>query len=236
LFGKDLVEADARGKAGADDLGFRDIQQAADHCGGITLYVTKQEKQTLVGRKVAHCHLKVWSANITVVEPGPGNEDGRRFFVAKRKALAQLLHQCRIDRECVRVFVLLKGMYESNSENFFRFDLISRHIKREGEGSVTVAFVHISLLLLGGLFGSLGDDEVRFRGKLTLKVEQSYPASLRLETTLHPVARVAAITYERRSTSSITVCSVTWPGDEETTLDWRLRIDCARSCFTITVT
>jgi hypothetical protein len=54
-----------------------------------------------------------------------------------------------------------------------------------------VAFVHISLLLLGGLFGSLGNNEVRFRGKLTLKVEQSYPASLRIETTLHPVARLS---------------------------------------------
>ena len=211
------MEADAGGKTGAHDLRFGDFQQAADHCGRIALYVAKQEKQTLAGRKVAYRHLKVWSANIAVVEPGPGNEDGWRFFVAERKALAQLLHQCRIDRECVRMFVLLKGMYESNGENFFRFDLISRHIESEGEDSVTVTFVHISLLLLGGLFGSLGDDEVGFRGKLTLKVKQSYPASLRIGTTLHPVARVAAIMCERRSTLSITVCSVTWPGNEETT-------------------
>jgi hypothetical protein len=48
-------------------------------------------------------------------------------------------------------------------------------------------------LLLGGLFGSLGDHEVGFRGKLTLKVEQSYPTHLRIESTLHPVALVAAI-------------------------------------------
>jgi hypothetical protein len=48
-------------------------------------------------------------------------------------------------------------------------------------------------LLLGGLFGSLGDNEVGFRGKLTLKVEQSYPTHLRIESTLHPVALVAAI-------------------------------------------
>ena len=42
---------------------------------------------------------------------------------------------------------------------------------------MAVALVDISLLLLRGLFGSLGDDEIRFRGKLTLKIEQSYPAS-----------------------------------------------------------
>src|ERR1700733_2223948 len=191
LCGQHLMQADARRKAGADDLGFGNIQQAADHCRGIAFYVAKQEKQTLVGREVAHCHLKVRTANIAVVETGPGNEHGWRFFVAQRKALAQLLHQCRIYSECVRPFLLLKGMYESNGENLFRFHFISRHIEGEGEGSVTVAFVHISLLLLSGLFGSLGDNEVRFRGKLTLKVEQSYPTSLRIETALHPVARLS---------------------------------------------
>ena len=67
---------------------------------------------------------------------------------------------------------------------------------------MTVAFVHIPLLLLGRLLGSLGDNEVRFCGKLTLKVEQSYPASSRIETTVHPVALVAPIMYksERKST------------------------------------
>ena len=163
------------------DLGFGDIQQAADHGRRIAFYVAKQEKQTLVGREVAHRHLKVWAANIAVVEPGPGNQHGRRFFRAERKALAQLLHECRIDCECVRPFLLLKGTHESNGENLFRFHLISRHIESEGEGAVAVAFVHISLLLLGGLLGSLGDNEVRFRGKLTLKVEQSYPATSELK-------------------------------------------------------
>jgi hypothetical protein len=89
--------------------------------------------------------------------------------------------------------MLLKGTHESNGKNLFRFYLISRHIEGEGEDAMTVAFEHISLLLLGGLFGSLGDNEVGFCGKLTLKVEQSYPASLRIETTLHPVALFAAI-------------------------------------------
>jgi hypothetical protein len=131
-----------------------------------------------------------------VVEPGPRNQDGWRFFGAQRKALAQLLDECRIHCECVRPFLFLKSAHESNGENLFRFYLISRHIEGEGEGAVAVAFVYISLLLLGGLLGSLGDNEVRFRGKLTFKVEQSYPASLRIETTLHPVALVAAIMCE----------------------------------------
>jgi hypothetical protein len=115
--------------------------------------------------------------------------------------------------------MFLKGTYESNRENLFRFHLISRHIESDGENAVTVAFEHILLLLLDGLFGSLGDNGVRFRGKLTLKVEQSYSASLRLETTLHPVALVAAIMYEseKHLTASITVCSMSRPGDEETT-------------------
>jgi hypothetical protein len=171
------LKADASRKAGADNLGFRQIQQAADHCGGIAFYVAKQEKQALIGRQVAHCHLKVRAANIAVVEPGPGNEDGWSFFLAERKALAQLLHERRIDCERVRPFLLLKGMHESNGKNLLRFYLISRHIEGEGKNSMTVTFVHIPLLLLGGLFGSLGDDEVGFRGKLTLKVEHSYPAS-----------------------------------------------------------
>jgi hypothetical protein len=186
LFGKHLVQADTRGKAGAHDLGFGDIEQAADHCRRIAFHIAKQEKKTLVGREVAHCHLKVRTANIAAVEPGSGNEHGWRFFGAERKALAQFLHQRRIDCESVGPFLLLKGMHESNGENLFRFYLISRHIESEGEGAVTVAFVHILLLLLGGLLGSLGDGEVGFRGKLTLEVEQSYPASLRIETTLHP--------------------------------------------------
>ena len=38
---------------------------------------------------------------------------------------------------------------------------------------MTVAFVDIPLLLLAGLFGSLGDNEIRFRGELTFKIEQS---------------------------------------------------------------
>jgi hypothetical protein len=73
------------------------------------------------------------------------------------------------------------------------------------------------LLLLDGLFGSLGDNEVGFRGKLALKVEQSYPASLRIENALHPVALVAAIMCETKPSQSITVCSVPGPSDEETT-------------------
>jgi hypothetical protein len=40
-------------------------------------------------------------------------------------------------------------------------------------------------LLLGGLFGSLGDNEVGFRGKLTPKVEQAAPPVSELET-LYP--------------------------------------------------
>jgi hypothetical protein len=200
-------------------LGFGDIEQAADHCRRIAFDVAKQEKQTLVGREAAHCHLKVWTANITVVESCPGNEHGRRFFVAQRKALAQLLHERRIDCECVGAFLLLKGAHESNGENLFRFHLISRHIEGKGEGAVTVAFVHVSLLLLGGLLGSLGDNEVRFRGKLTLKVEQSYPASLRIETTLHPVALVALMMCESVIKSSIKYNSLLHDlaGDEEFT-------------------
>jgi hypothetical protein len=189
------VEADASGKAGADHLGFGDTQQAADHCRRIAFYVAKQKKQTLVGREIAHSDLKVWTANIAVVEPSPGNQDGWRLFVAERKALAQLLHEGRIDCECVGLFVLLKSTHESNGENLLRLHLISRHIKSKGEGSVPVAFVHILLLLLDGLFGSLGDNEVGFRGKLTLKVEQSYSASLRIENALYPVALVAAIMW-----------------------------------------
>jgi hypothetical protein len=213
------MQADASGKAGAHDLGFWDIQQAADHRRRITFDVAKQEKQTLAGREVAHCHLKVWTANIAVVEPGPGNEHGWRFFVAERKAFAQLLHECRIDCECVGPFLLLKSAHESNGENLFRFYLIPRHIEGKGEGAVTVAFVHILLLLLDGLFGSLGDNEVRFRGKLTLKVEQSYPASLRIETTLHPVALVALFMCESEIRSGSKYNSLLYhlAGDEEFT-------------------
>jgi hypothetical protein len=84
-------------------------------------------------------------------------------------------------------------------------------------------------LLLGGLFRSLGDNEVRFRGKLTLKVEQSYPATLRIETTLRPVALIAVILCksERSTTTSITVCSMTWPLTKKLHLDRRLKIDWA---------
>src|SRR5271168_465208 len=82
LFGKPLVQADASRKAGAHDLGFGDVEQAADHCRRVAFYVAKQEKQTLVGREVVHCHFKVWTANIAAVEPGPGNQDGGRFFFA----------------------------------------------------------------------------------------------------------------------------------------------------------
>ncbi len=115
--------------------------------------------------------------------------------------------------------MLLKGTHESNGENLFRFHLISRHIEGEGEGAMTVAFEHVSLLLLGRLFGSLGDNEVGFRGKLTLKVEQSYPASLRIETTLHPVALIAAIWCESERRPDIEYNSLLHApaGDEETT-------------------
>jgi hypothetical protein len=75
------------------------------------------------------------------------------------------------------------------------------------------------LLLLGGLLSSLGDNEVRFRGKLTLKVEQSYPASLRIETTLHPVALVALVMCESevRSASEYNSLLCDLAGDEEFT-------------------
>ncbi len=39
---------------------------------------------------------------------------------------------------------------------------------------MTMTFINIPLLLLAGLLGSLGDDEIRFSGKLTFKFEQSY--------------------------------------------------------------
>jgi len=132
----------------------------------------------------------------------------------------------------------LKSAHESNGENLFRFYLISRHIEGEGESTVTVAFEHISLLLLGGLFGSLGDNEVRFRGKLTLKVEQSYPASLRIETTVHPVALDAAILCESRTRPASEYNSLLQdrPATKKLHRDWRLKIDWARSCFTVTVT
>jgi hypothetical protein len=154
-----------------------------------------------------------------VVEAGAGNQYGWRFLAAQRKALAQLLQKCRIDCEGVRLFMLLKGTHESNGKNLFRLYLISRHIEGEGEGAMTVAFEHIPLLLLGGLFGSLGDNEVGFRGKLSLKVEQSYPASLRIETTLHPVALVATILCEseRRPTAKYNSLLHAPAGDEETT-------------------
>jgi hypothetical protein len=42
---------------------------------------------------------------------------------------------------------------------------------------MTVAFVDIPLLLLAGLFGSLGDNEIRFSGKLAFEIKQSYPNS-----------------------------------------------------------
>jgi len=40
---------------------------------------------------------------------------------------------------------------------------------------MAVAFVDIPLLLLAGLLGSLGDNEIRFCSKLAVKIEQSYP-------------------------------------------------------------
>jgi len=219
LFGKHLVQTDASRKAGAHDLGFRDIQKAADHRRRVAFDVAEQEKQTLVGREVVHGHLKVWAANIAVVEAGAGNKYGWRFLVAQRKAFAQLLQKCRIDSEGVRLFILLKGTHESNGKNLFRFHLISRHIKGEGEGAMAVALEHISLFLLGGLFGSLGDNEVRFRGKLALKVEQSYPARLRIETTLHPVALVTTILCEseRRPSTKYNSLLRAPADDEETT-------------------
>jgi hypothetical protein len=237
-FGKHLVQADTSGKAGAHDLGFGDIQQSADHCRRIAFNVAKQEKQTLVCREVAHCHLKVGTANIAVVEPGPRNENCWRFFVAERKALAQLLHECRIDCEGVGPFLLLKSAHESNGKNLFRFYLIPRHIEGKGEGAVTVTFVHILLLLLGGLLGSLGDNEVRFCGKLTLKVEQSYPASLRIETTLHPVALVALIMCESEMRSAFEYNSLLYDqaGDEEFTPRLVVEDRLGKRCFTITVT
>ncbi len=82
------MQADPSRKAGAHDLGFRDIQKAADHRRRVTFDLAKQEKQTLVGWEVVHCRLKVWAPNIAVDAAGPRNQNGRRFFVAQRKALA----------------------------------------------------------------------------------------------------------------------------------------------------
>ena len=80
--------------------------------------------------------------------------------------------------------MLLKGMNKSRGKDFFRFHLVAGHVKGQGKGSMAVAFVDVPLLLLAGLFGSLGDNEIRFCGELTLKIEQSYPASSANEITL----------------------------------------------------
>ena len=40
---------------------------------------------------------------------------------------------------------------------------------------MTVAFVDVPLLLLTGLLGSLGDNEIRFCGKLAFKLNKATP-------------------------------------------------------------
>jgi hypothetical protein len=177
LPGKHLTETDASGKAAALHLCLGNIKEAADHFRRVAFHVTEQEKQALVGGQVAQCIFQFGAANITVAEAEPPSQDRRGFFLAQRKSLAQLVEECGIDGERIWPFLLLESAHESNSKNFFRFDLITRHIKSEGKSTMTVTFVNIPLLLLAGLFGSLGDNKIRFRGELTFEIEQGYPNS-----------------------------------------------------------
>jgi hypothetical protein len=90
------------------------------------------------------------------------------------ETLVQLADQGRIHGEAIGLLALLKSPDKGCSQNLFRFDLIARHVEREGKSTMTVTFIDIPLLLLAGLLGSLGDNEIRFTGKLTFKFEQSY--------------------------------------------------------------
>jgi hypothetical protein len=85
------------------------------------------------------------------------------------------VHEGGIDGEPVGPFVLLKNAHKGGGENFFRFQLVGGHVKSEGEDAMPVALVDITLLLLTGLLGSLGNNQIRFCSKLAFEVEQSYP-------------------------------------------------------------
>ena len=105
------------------------------------------------------------------------SKDRWGFFLARGNRSLSSMQECRVHGEGIWLFLLLKGTHKSNGKNLFRFDLIARHIEREGKSTMTVAFVNIPLLLLAGLFGSLGDDEIRFSGKLTFKLNKATPTS-----------------------------------------------------------
>jgi hypothetical protein len=88
----------------------------------------------------------------------------------QRESLAELADKRRIHGERIGLLALLKGPDERSGENVFRLNFITGHVKRKGKGTMTVAFVHVALPLLARLFGSLGDDEIRFSRKLAFKV------------------------------------------------------------------
>jgi hypothetical protein len=175
LLGQALAEANASGKTGALHLRLGEIQQAADHRRRITFHIVQKEEQALVGRQVAHRDLEIGTANVAVTKPDAGSDDRRGFFLLQRKSLVQLSDERRIDCESIGLFVLLEGSDKGGGENFFRFDFIAGHVEGERKGTMTVAFIDVSLLLLTGLFDSLRGNDIRFRGKLALKIEQSYP-------------------------------------------------------------
>ena len=113
--------------------------------------------------------------HIAVTQPETRSRDRRGFFLAQGKFLTELVHESGINGEPVGPFVLLKDPHKSGGENFFRFQLVGGHVKGEGEDAMPVALIDITLLLLTGLLGSLGNNQIRFCSKLAFKVEQSYP-------------------------------------------------------------
>ena len=160
LLGEHLAKANAGGKACAMHLRLWNIKQPGDRRRRIAFDVTQQEQQALVGGQAAHRNLKIGTAHIAMTQVDTRRNNCRRLFLFQWKSLAQLADQCRIHSVTIRLLVLLESANECSRENFFRVHLIAGHVEGEGKSTMTVTFIDIPLLLLTGLFGSLGDDRV----------------------------------------------------------------------------